>query len=129
MTKKPLPHNPLSMRPSGMNVLVRRLPMETMTSSGNLALPETTKERHLFVELIAVGEGRFHQNGTFQPATNAKPGDIVCVRQYAGTRIPDWMCEASKDGKKGEYAVLNGQNIEGIRLKGVAWAADATPSR
>lgn len=66
------------------NVLVRRLPEETV-SEGGIFIPDTSKEKPAQGVVVAVGDGRF-QHGVFVPTTT-QVDMVVLFGKYAGVEV------------------------------------------
>lgn len=84
-------------------VIVKRFESEEKTASG-LFLPDTAKEKPQEGEVIAVGEGKFLDNGSRLTPT-VKAGDKILFGKYAGT-------EVKLDGE--EYLIMREDDILGI---------------
>ncbi len=75
----------MKVKPLYDRILVQRLePKEQV--KGGIIIPDTAKEKPLEAKVIAVGEGRFDDNGKRIPLT-VKEGDTVLIGKYAGTDI------------------------------------------
>ena len=74
-----------NLRPLHDRVLIKRRQAADRTASG-LYIPDTAKEKPLKAEVIAVGEGRYDQNGV-RIKLDVKKGDIVYVTKYGGHEI------------------------------------------
>lgn len=53
---------------------------------GGIIIPDTAKEKPQEAEIVAVGEGKFDEDGKRMPMT-VKVGDIVLIGKYSGTEI------------------------------------------
>ena len=53
---------------------------------GGIIIPDTAKEKPQEAEIVAVGEGKFDEDGKRLPMT-VKVGDIVLIGKYSGTEI------------------------------------------
>ncbi len=73
------------LRPLGDRVVIKPTPREEMTKSG-LVLPDTAKEKPQEGEIIAVGPGRFLDDGT-REQMDVKKGQKVLYAKYAGTEF------------------------------------------
>ena len=71
--------------PMSDRVVVRPTEQESMTKSG-IVLPDTVKERPQEGEVVAVGPGRYLDNGK-RSEMEIKKGDKVIYSKYAGTEI------------------------------------------
>jgi chaperonin GroES len=76
----------LKLRPLHDRIVVKPSEGEEMTASG-LFLPETAKEKPQQGEVIAVGPGRFDDEGEKRVPLDVKVGDIVLFAKYGGTEI------------------------------------------
>ena len=88
-------------------VLIEPLPVEEKTAGGIL-IPDTAKEKPQRGKVIAVGKGRWDEDGERRIPLDVKPGDIVLYGKYAGTEIKidenDYLIMRESD----IYAVLEG---------------------
>jgi chaperonin GroES len=66
-------------------ILVKRLEQEEKTKGG-IIIPDTAKEKPTRGEIVAVGPGKFADNGKRIPM-NVKPGDKVLFNKYAGSEV------------------------------------------
>ncbi len=53
---------------------------------GGIIIPDTAKEKPQEAEIVAVGDGKFDEDGKRLPMT-VKVGDIVLIGKYSGTEI------------------------------------------
>jgi chaperonin GroES len=53
---------------------------------GGIIIPDTAKEKPQEAEVVAVGEGKFDDEGKRMPMS-VKAGDIVLIGKYSGTDI------------------------------------------
>nr|WP_320133722.1 co-chaperone GroES [uncultured Holophaga sp.] len=65
-------------------VLKRVEPVEVV--KGGIIIPDTAKEKPMEAEIVAVGEGKYDDNGKRMPLT-VKAGDKVLIGKYSGTEI------------------------------------------
>ena len=72
-------------RPLHDRVVVRRIAAEDKTKGG-IIIPDTAKEKPQEAEVIAVGEGKFDDNGK-RMKLDVKKGDTVLIGKYSGTEI------------------------------------------
>jgi chaperonin GroES len=75
----------MNVRPLADRILIRRLdaPEEVR---GGIIIPDTAKEKPTEGEVVAVGPGRFDNEGKrIQPAVNK--GDRVLIGKYSGTEV------------------------------------------
>ena len=67
-------------------VVVRPLDAEQVTTSG-LVIPDTAKEKPQEGEVLAVGPGRWDEDGEKRIPVDVAAGDRVLYSKYAGTEI------------------------------------------
>jgi chaperonin GroES len=72
-------------KPLEDRIVVKAIEAETTTASG-LVIPDTAKEKPQEGEVLAVGEGRFDDNGKRVPV-DVKVGDKVIYSKYGGTEV------------------------------------------
>lgn len=75
----------MKLKPLGDKVLIERLEGETKTKGG-IVLPDTAKEKPKEGKVIAVGEGKFLENGT-RMKLSVKQGDRVVFASFAGSEV------------------------------------------
>lgn len=73
------------LKPLGNRVLLEVVKQEEKTASG-IVLPDSAKEKPQTAEVVAVGEGRYLENGE-KLSIEVKVGDKVVFEQYAGSEI------------------------------------------
>jgi chaperonin GroES len=73
------------LRPLGDRVVVQPTPGEEMTKSG-IVIPDTVKEKPQEGMILAVGPGRFLDDGK-REQMDLKQGDKVLYAKYAGTEF------------------------------------------
>ena len=93
----------MAFRPLGDRVLVKRIEEEAKTKGG-IIIPDTAKEKPIEGEVIAVGNGKFNDEGKQRPL-DVKAGDRVLFGKYSGTEI-------KIDGV--EHLILREEEILGI---------------
>ena len=74
-----------NIRPLQDRVIVRRLE-EGEQMRGGIIIPDTAKEKPQEGEVIAVGEGKYKNDGTRQ-VPDVKTGDRVLFGKYSGSEI------------------------------------------
>ena len=94
-----------SLKPLDDRIVVKAIEEEETTASG-LVIPDTAKERPQEGEVIAVGPGRFTEDGTTRVAMDVKAGDRVIYSKYGGT-------EVKIDGI--EYLILSARDVLAVR--------------
>ena len=72
-------------KPLHDRVIVKRIE-ETENMRGGLYIPDTAKEKPQEGEVIAVGEGKYKEDGTRQ-TLDVKEGDRVLFGKYGGSEI------------------------------------------
>lgn len=75
----------MGVKPLEDRVLVRPIEKSNVTESG-LYLPESSKERPVQGEVVAVGPGKRLDNGKVA-ALSVKKGDRIVYGKYAGTEV------------------------------------------
>src|SRR5918996_6446118 len=96
----------VSIKPLEDRIVVRPLEAEQTTASG-LVIPDSAQEKPQEGEVVAVGPGRFDDNGNRVPLDVAE-GDVVIYSKYGGT-------EVKYDGK--ELLLLNARDILAVVTK------------
>ena len=91
------------LKPLGNRVVLEVVEEEQTTPSG-IVLPESAKQKPNFAEVVAVGAGKFTENGE-RLEMEVSVGDKVVFEEYAGTEI-------KYEGK--EYLVLHDTDIIAI---------------
>ena len=75
----------MAIKPLYDRVLLKRSePAETV--KGGIIIPDTAKEKPMEAEVVAVGEGKFAEDGKRIPMT-VKAGNKVLIGKYTGTEI------------------------------------------
>jgi chaperonin GroES len=93
----------INVHPLHDRILVKRLEEEE-TKRGGIIIPDTAKEKPQQGEVVAVGPGRFDENGKRIPM-EVKRGDRILMGKYSGT-------EVKIDG--GEYVILREDDVLGV---------------
>ena len=76
----------IKLKPLGDRVVVEPVEKEEVTASG-IVLPETAKEKPQEGMVLAVGPGRWDEDGEKRVALDVKEGDTVLYAKYAGTEV------------------------------------------
>ena len=76
----------MKLKPLGDRVLVRPVEEEETTASG-IVLPDTAKEKPQKGEVLAVGDGRWDEEGERRIPLDVSEGDEVLYSKYGGTDI------------------------------------------
>jgi chaperonin GroES len=74
-----------NIRPLHDRVIVKRIE-EGEQIRGGIIIPDTAKEKPQEGEVVAVGEGKYKEDGTRQ-APDVKQGDRVLFGKYSGSEI------------------------------------------
>jgi len=75
----------MNVRPLHDRVLLRRLE-EKEVVKGGIIIPDTAKEKPQEAEVVAVGPGKFDENGKRMPI-DVKKGDRILIGKYSGSDI------------------------------------------
>ena len=75
----------LSIRPLYDRIVVKRKEAMERTASG-LYIPDTAKEKPQEAEVVAVGDGKYNEDGK-RIKLDVKQGDTVLIGKYSGTEI------------------------------------------
>lgn len=76
----------VTIKPLEDRVVVKALEAEQTTASG-LVIPDTAKEKPQEGEVVAVGPGRFNEDGDDRIPVDVKVGDKVIFSKYGGTEV------------------------------------------
>src|SRR3954467_4484447 len=93
-----------NIKPLHDRVIIRRIEDSTNQTAGGLFIPDTAKEKPQEGEVIAVGAGKYKEDGTRQ-ALDVKAGDRILFGKYSGSEI-------KLDGE--EYLIMREDEILGI---------------
>lgn len=93
-----------SIKPLHDRVILRRIEDSVNQTAGGLYIPDTAKEKPQEGEVIAVGEGKYKEDGTRQ-TLDVKAGDRVLFGKYSGSEI-------KLDGE--EFLIMREDEILGI---------------
>jgi len=91
----------VTIKPLEDRIVVKTLEAEQTTASG-LVIPDTAKEKPQEGEVLAVGPGRFNEDGDDRIPLDIAVGDIVIYSKYGGTEV--------KYGGE-EYLILSARDI------------------
>jgi chaperonin GroES len=72
-------------RPLHDRIIVQRIE-ESEQKIGGIIIPDTAKEKPQQGKVIAVGDGKFKEDGTRQPLDD-KAGDTILFGKYSGQEI------------------------------------------
>jgi chaperonin GroES len=91
----------ITIKPLEDRIVVRALDAEQTTASG-LVIPDTAKEKPQEGEVLAVGPGRFTEDGDKRVPLDISTGDVVVFSKYGGT-------EVKYNGE--EYLILSARDV------------------
>ena len=97
----------INIKPLEDRIVVRTLEAEETTASG-LVIPDTAKEKPQEGEVLAVGPGRFNEDGDERIPLDINVGDTVIYSKYGGT-------EVKYDGE--EYLILSARDVLAVVQK------------
>ncbi len=90
----------VSIRPLEDRILFQPLDAEQTTASG-LVIPDTAKEKPQEGKVVAVGPGRFDEDGEKRIPVDVKVGDVVLFSKYGGTEVShggtDYLLLSARD--------------------------------
>ena len=95
------------LKPLEDRIVVKANEGDQTTASG-LVIPDTAKEKPQEGKVIAVGPGRYNEDGNERIPLDVKVGDTVIYSKYGGTEI-------KVDGE--EYLILSGRDVLAILKK------------
>ena len=75
-----------NIKPLHDRVIIRRIEDSTDKTAGGLFIPDTAKEKPQEGEVIAVGEGKYKEDGTRQ-TLDVAAGDRVLFGKYSGSEV------------------------------------------
>ena len=91
----------VNIKPLEDRIVVKALDAEQTTASG-LVIPDTAKEKPQEGEVIAVGPGRWNEDGDERIPMDISVGDKVIYSKYGGT-------EVKYSGE--EYLILSARDV------------------
>ena len=97
----------VTIKPLEDRILVTPLEAEQTTKSG-LVIPDTAKEKPQEGKVVAVGPGRFNEDGDERVPLDISVDDVVIYSKYGGT-------EVKYDGE--DYLILSARDILAIVTK------------
>ncbi|HEU4527181.1 MAG TPA: co-chaperone GroES [Actinomycetota bacterium] len=89
------------LKPLEDRIVVKPSEEETTTVSG-IVIPDTAKEKPQEGKVVAVGPGRFNEDGDERIPLDLKVGDTVIYSKYGGT-------EVKVEGD--DYLILSGRDV------------------
>src|SRR4030088_3026244 len=99
----------VNIRPLHDRVILRRIE-EGEQVRGGIIIPDSAKEKPQEGEVVAVGEGKYREDGTRQPL-DVKAGDRVLFGKYSGSEI-------KPDGE--DFLIMRKNEILGIIQRSAA---------
>jgi chaperonin GroES len=93
----------MKIRPLGDRILVKRIKEEEKTKGG-IIIPDTAKEKPQEGKVVAVGKGKYSDDGKLIPI-EVKAGDRILFGKYSGS-------EVKIEGE--EHLILREDDILGI---------------
>ncbi|HZO66944.1 MAG: co-chaperone GroES [Kribbellaceae bacterium] len=97
----------VTIKPLEDRILVQPLEAEQTTKSG-LVIPDTAKEKPQEGKVLAVGPGRFNEDGDERIPLDISVDDVVIYSKYGGT-------EVRYDGE--DYLILSARDVLAIVSK------------
>ena len=97
----------MKIRPLQDRILVKRVDEESKTSGG-IIIPDTAKEKPQEGKVVAVGPGRFNEDGDERIPLDIEVGDNVIYSKYGGT-------EVKVEGD--DYLILSGRDVLAVVKK------------
>ena len=97
-------HVSVSIKPLEDRIVIKQVEAEQVTASG-LVIPDTAKEKPQEGEVIAVGPGRYNEDGDERIPLDISVGDKVIYSKYGGTEV--------KYGGE-EYLILSARDVLAI---------------
>ena len=97
----------VSIKPLEDRIVVQPLEAEQTTASG-LVIPDTAKEKPQEGKVVAVGEGRWDDQGAKRVPVDVSEGDVVLYSKYGGT-------EVKYNGE--EYLILSARDVLAVVQK------------
>jgi chaperonin GroES len=74
----------MKLKPLEDRVIIKAVKEEEKTASG-IVLPDTAKEKPMMAEVVAVGDGKWDEDGKKRIPVDVKVGDKVIYGKYSGT--------------------------------------------
>ena len=94
----------VAIKPLEDRIVIQANEAETTTASG-IVIPDTAKEKPQEGTVLAVGPGRWNEDGDERIPLDVKVGDVVLYSKYGGTEV--------KYGGE-EYLVLSARDVLAI---------------
>jgi chaperonin GroES len=94
----------VAIKPLEDRIVIQQLAAEQVTASG-IVIPDSAKEKPQEGKVLAVGPGRFDEDGEKRIPLDIKVGDTVIYSKYGGT-------EVKYNGE--EYLLLSARDVLAI---------------
>lgn len=98
----------MKLKPLEDRVIIKAVEKEETTASG-IVLPDTAKEKPMLGEIVAVGDGKWDEDGKKRIPVDVKKGDKVIYGKYSGTEYK------TSDGD--ELLILRASEILAVVVK------------
>ena len=98
----------MKLKPLEDRVIIKAVEKEETTASG-IVLPDTAKEKPMLGEVVAVGDGKWDEDGKKRIPVDVKKGDKVVYGKYSGTEYK------TSDGD--ELLILRASEILAVVVK------------
>ncbi len=98
----------MKLKPLEDRVIVKAVQEEERTASG-IVLPDTAKEKPMMGEVVAVGDGKWDEDGKKRIPVDVKVGDKVIYGKYSGTEY--------KTAEGDELLILRASEILAVVVK------------
>ena len=98
----------MKLKPLEDRVIIKAVEKEETTASG-IVLPDTAKEKPMLGEIVAVGDGKWDEDGKKRIPVDVKTGDKVIYGKYSGTEYK------TSDGD--ELLILRASEILAVVVK------------
>ncbi len=98
----------MKLKPLEDRVIIKAVEKEETTASG-IVLPDTAKEKPMLGEIVAVGDGKWDEDGKKRIPVDVKKGDKVVYGKYSGTEYK------TSDGD--ELLILRASEILAVVVK------------
>ena len=90
----------MNLKPLGDRLIVKAIEEDETTASG-IVLPDTAKEKPQKGTVLAVGEGKWDEDGEKRIPLDVSAGDIVLYSKYGGTEVKynneDYLVLSARD--------------------------------
>ena len=95
------------LKPLEDRIIVQPSEAEETTASG-LVIPDTAKEKPVVGTVVAVGPGKFNEDGDARVPVDVAVGDMVIYSKYGGT-------EVKVEGE--DYLILSARDVLAVLSK------------